>query len=170
MTTIRKVESGEAHLLASLREVLLDSIAGGASVGFLADTTPAEADAYWDSVFSSLGPGLALWVAEEEDGTVVGTIQLSLVLKTNGIHRAEVQKLQVLQVARGKGIASQLLATVEVFARQHNRSLLVLDTIADSPAAAMYHHLGWQKAGEIPRYAANPDGSLHATAYYYKEL
>jgi acetyltransferase len=27
---------------------------------------------------------------------------------------------------------------------------------------------GWQKVGEVPNYAANPDGRLHATAYYFK--
>jgi acetyltransferase len=44
----------------------------------------------------------------------------------------------------------------------------VLDTIAGLPAESVYRHLGWHKAGEIPEYAAMPDGELRATAYYYK--
>ena len=34
--------------------------------------------------------------------------------------------------------------------------------------AFVYRRLGWQKVGEIPEYAAMPDGELRATAYYYK--
>ena len=50
------------------------------------------------------------------------------------------------------------------------RTLLVLDTLAGSDAEPVYRHLGWQRAGEIPKYAASPDGQLFPTVYYYKLL
>jgi len=46
----------------------------------------------------------------------------------------------------------------------------VLDTLTDSAAASVYRHLGWRHAGSIPEYAATPDGRLHATSYFYKQL
>ncbi|WP_400193978.1 GNAT family N-acetyltransferase [Hymenobacter sp. B81] len=169
MLTIRRVIHPEPALLPGLSQLLLDTVLGGASVGFLDTLTVAEATAYWQGIFAGLGPELALWVAED-DGAVLGTGQLALCAKPNGRHRAEVQKLQVLSQARGRGLASRLLAAIEAFARQQQRSLLVLDTAAGSPAEAIYRHLGWQKAGEIPHYATSPDGVLLATAYYYKLL
>ena len=50
------------------------------------------------------------------------------------------------------------------------RGLLVLDTQAGSGAEIVYQKLGWQRAGEIPNYAASPDGALHGTAYYFEPL
>jgi hypothetical protein len=59
---------------------------------------------------------------------------------------------------------------VEAQARSDGRTLLVLDTLSNSDAASVYRHLGWQYAGSIPQYAATPDGVLHATSYFYKQL
>ena len=60
------------------------------------------------------------------------------------------------------------MKTVDDYAAANGRTLLVLDTIAGSPAEFVYRRLGWQKVGEIPDYAAMPDGELRPTAYYYK--
>jgi GNAT superfamily N-acetyltransferase len=71
---------------------------------------------------------------------------------------------------RGRSISSQLMQAVEAHARASGHSLLVLDTLSYSSAAAVYRHLGWRYAGSIPGYAATPDGELHATSYFYKQL
>ena len=55
-------------------------------------------------------------------------------------------------------------------ARHLDCSLLVLDTLAGSHAETVYRHLGWHKVGDVPDYAAEPDGTLHATAIHYKRL
>ena len=55
-------------------------------------------------------------------------------------------------------------------ARHLDCSLLVLDTLAGSHAETVYQHLGWHKVGDVPDYAAEPDGTLHATAIHYKRL
>ena len=34
----------------------------------------------------------------------------------------------------------------------------------------MYERLGWVRAGAIPGYACDPDGHLHGTVLFYKEL
>jgi acetyltransferase len=165
--SVRQVIAREEPLVQGLCGLLSDAVAHGASVGFLAPLAPQAAARYWEQAFSSLSTGLHLWVAQSE-GVVVGSVQLLPSEKENGRHRAEIQKLLVLKSHRGQGIASQLMQAAEAFARSKDRTLLVLDTQVGSPAEAMYRHLGWQKAGEIPGYAAAPDGELQATAYYFK--
>ena len=34
----------------------------------------------------------------------------------------------------------------------------------------IYERWGWQKSGEIPRYALNPDGSYTSTWFFYKDI
>ena len=167
MLSIRRISAFDHSLSDGLVNLLIDSVDGGASVGFLSPLSPVTAARYWQGVFSSLGDGLVLWVAEQ-DGEIVGSVQLALCQKENGMHRAEVQKLLVLSSARRRGIASALMAELETFARADKRTLLVLDTLVGSPAEVVYQRLHWQRAGEIPGYAASPDGALHATAYYFK--
>jgi acetyltransferase len=150
-----------------LCELLIDAVDHGASIGFLSPISWQDAEQYWQQVFSTLQDGLYLWVAKEQE-KIVGSVQLSLCGKQNGAHRAEIQKLFVLSEYRGQGISSQLMKAAESFAFQRGRSLLVLDTEAGSHAETIYRHLGWQRAGEIPSYAATPDGTLRATVYYYK--
>lgn len=165
--TIRRIESTEATVTDGLCALLVDAVHDGASVGFLAPMSKAKALGYWRPVLAGLQDGMVLWVAES-GGEVVGTVQLSLCGKENGRHRADVQKLLVLTAHRGRGIAAALMKTVDEYAVSNGRTLLVLDTIAGSPAEFVYRHLGWQKVGEIPEYAAMPDGELRPTAYYYK--
>jgi GNAT superfamily N-acetyltransferase len=164
---VRQVTLPEGSLLAPLSDLLIDAVHDGASVGFLAPLAQQSATAYWGHVFASLGDGLLLWVAEVR-GKVVGTVQLAPCLKENGRHRAEIQKLIVHSGHRGQGIAGRLMARAEAFARSAGITLLVLDTQAGSVAESVYQHLGWQKVGEVPNYAASPNARLHATAYYFK--
>ena len=169
MITIRRITREEDAPRTGLRELLVDTVDRGASVGFFAPMQSATADRYWDDVLARLNPALLLWVAED-DGTVVGSVQLALCERENGRHRADVQKLFVHGDHRGRGIASKLMADLDAAARVRDRSLLILDTLAGSKAEAVYRHLGWTRAGAIPDFAAFPDGTLHPTVYYYKIL
>jgi acetyltransferase len=164
-----RVTQLEPATLQGLNRLLIDVVSGGASVGFLAPLTDERATRYWEGVQARLGQGQFLWVAEQ-GGQVVGSVQLELCPKENGRHRAEVQKLMVLSSQRGRGLATALLREAEEAARREGRSLLVLDTEAQSPADRLYRHLGWTRIGETPDYAASPDGQLRANAYYFKRL
>ena len=166
---VREVVSAELTLVPALCMLLEDAVHGGASVGFLAPLARGKAEQYWTGVFETLGEGLRLWVAEDR-GSVVGCVQLAPCMKENGRHRAELQKLLVYSGCRGRGIASALMVAAEAAAIRSRISLLVLDTLRESAAEDVYVHLGWSRAGEIPCYAASPDGELHATVYYYKLL
>jgi len=166
---VRSVLEPTPELRDGLCRLLAQTVQDGASVGFLAPVQRATAEKYWSGIFDALASGRTLWVAEE-GAEVVGSVQLELCGKENGLHRAEVQKLFVLPGHRGKGIARRLMAELEAFARSQGRSLLVLDTLAGSVAEAVYQKMGWQRAGQIPRYAADPWGKLFPTVFYYKDL
>jgi GNAT superfamily N-acetyltransferase len=159
----------EPSSLRDLCYLLRDAVHGGASVGFLAPLAEDTAVRYWHRVFAELSNGLCLWVAES-DSKIIGSVQLDRCSKENGRHRAEVQKLLVYSAFRGRGVSTLLMRAVEEFARADGRTLLVLDTQAGSVAESVYRHLGWQPAGQIPDYAASPNGVLHATVYFYKHL
>ncbi|MDT9002365.1 GNAT family N-acetyltransferase [Paucibacter sp. APW11] len=154
---------------AALSDLLIDSVAHGASIGFMHPLADAEADRYWQGVAASLGSQHQLWLLREGQA-LLGTVQLDRCGKPNGRHRGEIQKLFVHSRARGRGLASLLMAEAERFAAAQGISLLVLDTESGSKAEQVYRHLGWQHAGNIPDFARSPHGTLHPTALYFKLL
>lgn len=166
---IRRMAPAERQLAGSLSKLLIDAVHSGASVGFLAPMSHETAQRYWNDVFPALGDGLILFVAEQ-DGEVIGSVQLAPCRKENGRHRAEIQKLFVLRSARGQSVSSSLLKAAEAHALSLGCWLLVLDTLQGSFAETVYLHHGWRRGGEIPDYAADPHGKLFPTVYYYKHL
>ena len=160
-----------ARETGTLAELLCDAVDSGASVGFLPPLTDDEATAYWRSVIARVGTGSrVLVVARGDDGQVVGSAQLDLALQANGRHRAEVQKVMVHTKARRRGIGRALMRAVEDRARQAGRTTLVLDTRQGDPSERLYAAMGYRRAGVIPAYARSANGTLHATAFYYKLL
>nr|WP_051055870.1 GNAT family N-acetyltransferase [Kitasatospora sp. SID7827] len=154
-----------------LAELLLDAVADGASVGFLAGTGRAEAVAWWASLAPSVEAGTRLlWVAEDGAGRLLGTVSLVREEKPNGRHRAEVAKLLVHRAARGAGLGRRLLRHAEDAARAAGVTLLLLDTQTGSAAEHLYRSAGWTPFGTVPGHAATPDGVLADTTYYYRRL
>jgi acetyltransferase len=150
--------------------LLLDAVSHGASVGFLADLDERGAAEYFAQVHAAMTEGsLLLWVAHEQ-GRVLGSVQLSLCQKPNGLNRAEIQKLLVHSEARRRGIARLLMQALEQEAAAQKRGLLYLDTEAGSDAESLYRHLGYSSIGGLPDYACGPDGIYRANAIYYKTL
>ncbi|MBB4867943.1 acetyltransferase [Pseudomonas nitritireducens] len=153
-----------------MRELLFDAVENGASVGFLFDLDEAHASRYFDQVQAAMQEGeQQVWLALE-NGQVVGSVQLNLCRKPNGLNRAEVQKLLVHSKARRRGIARELMQCLELEAKELKRGLLYLDTEAGSEAESFYRTLGYTHAGNLPDYACSPDGTYRATAIYYKTL
>ncbi|MEU5389982.1 GNAT family N-acetyltransferase [Streptomyces tibetensis] len=163
----------EARLLehaGTLADLLCDTVNGGASVGFLAPLTRAEALAWWEERAADVAAGrLAVWAACEGE-RVLGTVSLAFPGKTNSRHRAELVKLMVHREARGRGLGRGLLATAQDAAAAAGVTLLHLDTETGSPAENLYRSAGWTPIGAIPDYAADPGGVLRPTTIYYKRL
>ncbi len=62
------------------------------------------------------------------------------------------------------------MSHLETVARDAGKNVLVLDTATGSGAETFYQRAGWEKVGEIPRYALMPAGELTATSVFYKFL
>ena len=173
MTTEQPIQvtaSTFAQYREGLIELLDDAVKHGASVGFMGDFDLAQANRYFDDVHTQLAQGnLLLWVLVENQ-RVLASVQLALCQRANGLNRAEVQKLLVLNEARRRGLGQVLIHALEQGAREQKRGLLHLDTEAGSPAENFYSALGYTRVGELPNYCQSPDGAYSPTAIYYKTL
>lgn len=107
--------------------------------------------------------------ATDEQGRIVGTVQVIWAEPENQPHRADVAKMLVAPHARRRGVGAALLAAAECEAAAHGKTLLVLDT-ADAAAARLYARGGWTFCGEIPDYALWPSGGYCATQVFFKSL
>lgn len=163
-----------ARALPDLARVLRACVEGGASVSFLQPFSEHQATAFWrDRVAPAVARGEArLFVARlAPGGPVVGTAVLGFASQPNQRHRADVSKVLVHPDARRRGLARALMAALEAAALREGRTLLVLDTVTDSPAQPLYASLGYALAGVIPGYALSADGSrLEPTSVMYRTL
>ncbi|MGW0148457.1 N-acetyltransferase family protein [Streptomyces sp. NPDC003333] len=153
-----------------LAALLVDTVAAGSSVGFLASLDLADAETWWTGRAEAVDDGhLAVWAAYDGEH-VVGTVSLAFADKPNSRHRAEVVKLMVHPRARGRGLGRTLLTAAETAAADAGITLLHLDTETGSPAERLYGSVGWTRAGVIPDFATSPDGQPRPTTIYYKRL
>jgi acetyltransferase len=153
-----------------LVELLQDSVDGGASIGFLPPISDADARSYWQGVVTALQGQSRLLLVARIDHAIVGTVQLDLARQPNGQHRAEVMKLMVHGRARRQGIGRALMAAVDEAAREHGRSLLLLDTRRGDAAERLYRSCGYVEFGVVPNYALNSDGNFHDSVFFYRSL
>ncbi len=160
-----------ASRVEGLAALLLDCVEGGASVSFMASLTLERARAFWREVAAGAARGERLvLVAEDASGELLGTVQLVVAMPDNQPHRADVAKMLVRRSARRQGLARRLLAAAEEAARAAGRTVLVLDTVTGGAAWHLYQRCGWQRVGDIPRYALMPDGTFCSTTYFHKQL
>jgi ribosomal protein S18 acetylase RimI-like enzyme len=150
--------------------MLTEVVANGGSVGFMHPVEPERAKAFWDGALAAADQKQRLVLGAWDGELLVGTVTLLLDSPPNQPHRAEIAKMMTRPSHRGRGIASTLMRTAEDLARQHGRTLLVLDTAAEEGASGLYERLGFTLAGEIPDYALKPHGGLTATRIYWKKI
>jgi acetyltransferase len=158
---------------AALVELLAACVRDGASIGFLEPLDRNEAEAYWRKVIGehAIGSRLLIVAREVAGSSIIGSAQLAFESRANGKHRAEVQKLMVLPHHRRRGLASRLMAALEIAASSRRLRLLFLDTSSGKGGAtAFYQAQGYTLVGSIPEYAADPNGSLVPNAIFYKLL
>jgi GNAT superfamily N-acetyltransferase len=149
----------------------LDAIAGGASVGFLADPDPISVRDEWASTASSVAEGKTVLLAtRDRDGVIVGSVQLVLEQRENGRFRGDVRRVLVHRRARRRGLGGALLQACERAAVARGRTLLLLDTRSGSDGDRLYQRQGWRHYGTIPGYALGPDGRPDEVVFYYLDL
>ncbi len=153
----------------ALAQLLVDVVAGGASVSFMAPFTIEMSRDWWRETLAGAHQNAVFLVAREPDG-LLGTVQLHPAWPPNQPHRADVAKLLVHPKARRRGIGRALMSALEAKALQSGFTLLTLDTVRGDPAEQLYRNLGWTTVGIIPNYALYPDGRPCDTVVFYKEL
>lgn len=156
--------------LDGLASVLLDCVEGGASVGYMAPFTHADARAAFEAFSADAEQGGRAILAAFSGGAIVGTAQVVSAPMPNQPHRADVAKVLVHRAARRRGVAQRLMGRIEQEALMDGKTLLVLDTVTGDDAERLYERLGYTKVGVIPNYALYPDGRLCSTTVFFKEL
>ncbi len=156
--------------VADLNEILVETVAAGASIGFLPPVAPERADAYWQFVQNAVYSGERLIFIAHEEGRAYGVVQLRLTQKGNGVHRGEVEKLMVHPNSRGHGIGHKLMVALEHKAWEIGRTLILLDTRRGDVADGLYGRLGYTRFGIVPAFTIDSDGTKHDTCFFYKQL
>jgi GNAT superfamily N-acetyltransferase len=169
--TVRNLTKLGQREIDGLSDVLIDCVEGGASVSFMFPMTRAKAEGFWRDVTASAERGERVVVAAiDEQGAIVGTVQVVWAQPENQPHRGDIAKMLVHRKARRRGVGAALLEAAECVAREAGRTLLVLDTVTGGDAERLYARQGWQRCGEIPDYALWPDGRPCATTVFFKQL
>ena len=160
------VES-DRHRLASL---LVDTVAGNGSVGFMHPLPIDEALAFWADALASAERGERIILCAWSGDILLGSGSLALVSAPSQPHRAELTKVMTTPAARGGGVGARLVLALEQAAQAHGRRLITLDASLVDGATAFYRRLGYHSAGDIPEYAYKPHGELAGTRLFWKLL
>jgi GNAT superfamily N-acetyltransferase len=170
-TAIRALGAAEAEARrGELADILVDAVAHGASVNFMAGFTHEEAQRFWLNQLPGVAAGEKRLFVGCDGERLVATALLMFAPQPNQPHRAEIGKMLVLATARRQGLGRRLLATAEQAARDAGRTLLMLDTESGSAGDLLYRSCGWTEYGRVPGHAFRPEGRLAETTFFYKQL
>jgi ribosomal protein S18 acetylase RimI-like enzyme len=156
----------------ALCRILIDSVAAGAAISFMAPLSADDAAAFWlHDVAPKLRAKHRQLYAARQQGQIVGTVQLLTAMPPNQPHRCEIAKMIVHPDARRLGFGRALMTHALVQAAAMGKSLVTLDTRTGDAAEPLYTAMGFQVAGIIPDYAYDPDGNArHATTLMFRYL
>src|SRR5438045_1217226 len=96
-----------------LSDVLVDCVAGGASVSFMLPFSRDDAKTFFEKVILSIARDETVLVAAKLNGRIVGSVQLGLDMPPNQPHRGDVKKLLVHRSARDLGLGAKLMGRAE---------------------------------------------------------
>ncbi len=163
---IAAAESGVARLAA----ILITCVDDDASVGFLRPLEPNKAKKFWRRAASDVGAGTRVILGAWRGLVLVGAGTLDLATPETQPHRARVQMILVDPPACHGDLERQILQGLETAAIGQGRSLLTATVRADHPDAALYRGEGWQEAGCIPGFTQDAAGTVHAAAFFWKQI
>lgn len=168
---IRALDAAEAEARSGeLSAVLVDAVAHGASVNFMAGFSDEEGRAFWRGQLPGIAAGERRLFVADDGARLVGTVVLSFAHQPNAPHRAEIGKMLVHSSVRRRGLGRRLLAAAEAAALDAGRTLLLLDTEAGSAGDLLYRGCGWTELGTVPDHSFAAGGRLAAATVFYKVL
>ena len=157
-------------VITDLSDLFVETVNGGSPLGFMPPITRDTARDYWISLLPELRSLRRILLVALVEGRVIGSAQLELSRRGNSPHRATVEKVFVGRAARGRGIGTALMNTIEDVALQHGRTLLLLNTRFDLPPHRWYLGLGYRDVGVIPGWTIGANGERFDHVSMYKEL
>jgi GNAT superfamily N-acetyltransferase len=158
------------ELFSELVGLLQDAVKSGASVGFLAPLSTAEARNFWMAALSDVARGERVVLLARDGVSIIGCAQLLLTARATARHRAEIQKLIVHTQWQGKGLGRALLDAIETAASDKGRTLLLADAREGGYGDRLFSRSGYSRVGVIPRYQRGPDGNFDSTVIFYRNL
>lgn len=169
-----------SRLAAAEVEARLDELSGllhacveeGASINFIHPYSLEDARRFWArKVLPRVSDQELTVLVAEQDGRIVGSVQLDCDTPPNQVHRADIKKLLVHPDFQRRGIGRRLMADIETIARRYGRSLLTLDTRSGDKGEPLYLSVGFIAAGTIPAYSRDARSDrLDAATFMYKPL
>ena len=160
--------SSQPQVIAALTDILIETVANGGSVSFMHPLAPQTATAFWKTSLAAADRDERIVLGAWHGDVLIGTVTLLLDCPENQPHRAEIAKMMTRVNYRGQGVARSLMEEAERIAISRGRTLLTLDTATEEGAAGLYEKSGFQRTGEIPRFALKPHGGLTGTIIYWK--
>ncbi len=106
------------------------------------DGMKAAARGWVETSLSRIGPEQGVFVAQDEDGHVIGFAAVARQQEFTGEAQAYIGELAVTESAEGAGIGQALLVAVEDWARSRGLGLIVLDTGAANVRARRFYTQG----------------------------
>ncbi|MFC4244517.1 GNAT family N-acetyltransferase [Gryllotalpicola reticulitermitis] len=125
-------------------------------------TSPAES-VHALSPDALVHPSISFWSARDDDGALLGVGAL----KQHDAIMAELKSMRTSQTARGRGVASAVLATVIAECRDRGIKELNLETGTEdyfAAARALYVKHGFVARGPFADYALDPNSAFFTIA------
>jgi ribosomal protein S18 acetylase RimI-like enzyme len=168
--SIQRVHALSDAQVRSLADLLIDTVAGDASVSFLHPLSPERALEFWRNVAHKVRTGTCVLLVAEDDEGLCGTVQLTLDQQENQPHIATVTKLLVHSRTRRQGLGNALMRSAEALALECGKTMLILNTPSEE-AQRLYERMGWKRAGVFPRYSLSPRGDAwRDSTFFYRDL
>ncbi len=163
---IRALDAAEVQArVGELSAILVDAVANGASVNFMAGFSAEAGRGFWRSHIPGLANGEKRLFVGDDGARLVATVMLTFASQPNAPHRAEIGKMLVLSSARRQGLGRRLLMTAETAAREAGRTLLMLDTETGSAGDKLYRSCGWTAIGRVPTMPSHQTGASPKRPY-----
>lgn len=155
-----------------LADLLKACVEDGASINFVLPYSHEDARRFWaGKVLPRVGDRELTVLVAEQDGRIIGSVQLDCDTPPNQAHRADVKKLLVHPGFQRRGIGRRLMGEIEAIALGFGRSLLTLDTRSGDKGEPLYLSVGFIAAGTIPAYSRDAGSErLDAATFMYKSL
>jgi len=168
---MRVLASGDVRgRISELADLLRGAVNGGASLGFIPPMSLDDAHDYWFAIRSELDSGRRVLVGAFCGDRVIGAGQLLLPSWPNAAHRAEIQKMVVAESLRGQGVGRSLMEALHSAARDHGRTLILLNARHCSRPERFYRSLGYEEVGVVPGYTLGPAGERLDSVALYKDI